>query len=412
MATSTKKKNVLRYQWPRVLWIRKRGVLRLCVDSRKTGFPAGKREFWNTPAEALAVAEQIARQKDNEGAQSFAEVAPSQRRDAAEALAVLENSGGSLLDAARLFVREKERLAKLAHVPTVDVAIDGYLDAKRAEEARGEICRLTLYEIEAKMRIVRAEFGNLNVTELDEARIQKFLRDLPHRAQGKANIRTKLSQFLNYCRREGKWITSNPTDNIKVKVNKSDVLILSVEDVKRLLGAALNCQSPESVVPYIAVQLFGGLRPFEASRLDWERIHFETEQIEVLGETSKTRETRFVQMEPQLIEWLLPLRKARGAIIGPEFVDTLRAVKLAAGFTFGEDDSNPWVKDILRHCYGSYWLALHKDRARLAELMGTSLDMIKSHYKRAIPDGVAKEFWKLSPVAKKPGRIIPITAAA
>jgi hypothetical protein len=38
---------------------------------------------------------------------------------------------------------------------------------------------------------------------------------------------------------------------------------------------------------------------------------------------------------------------------------------------------------------------VHKDRAHLAELMGTSLDMIKSHYKRAIPETVAYEFWKV-----------------
>ena len=412
MGNNGTKKNVLRDEWPRVIWTRKRGRLQLCVDSRKTGFAAGRREFWDTPAEALAVAEQIAKQKDNEGARSFAEIDPSQRRDAAEALAVLEESGASLLDAARVFVRERDRLAKLTHVPTVDVAIDAYLATKRAEEAKGEICRLTLYEIESKMRIIRAELGQLKVTELDEARIQIFLRRLPHRAQGKANIRTKLSQFLNYCRREGKWVTSNATDNIKVKVKKSDVLILSVEDVKKLLRAALNSESPDSVLPYLVVQLFGGLRPFEAARLDWERIHFETKQIEVLAETSKTRETRFVQMDPLLIEWLLPFRKPRGAIVGQEFVDALRAVKEAAGFTFGEDDGNRWIKDVLRHCYGSYWLAMNKDRAHLAELMGTSLDMIKSHYKRAIPEDVAKEFWKLSPSARKPGEIISIRSAA
>jgi integrase len=392
--------------------MRKRGRLQLCVDSRKTGFPAGRREFFDTPAEALAVAEQIAKQRDNEGAASFVEVDPSRRRDAAEALAVLEDSGASLLDAARLFVREKDRLAKLVHVPTVNTAIDAYLEAKRVDEANGEICRLTFYEIESKMRIVRAEFGELKVTEIDEAAVQAFLRKLPHRPQGKANIRTKLSQFLNYCRTEGKWITSNATENIKVRVKGGDVAILSVAEVRQLLDAARNYEQPQSVVPYLVVQLFGGLRPFEASRLNWERIHFETKQIEVLAETSKTRETRFVKMETRLIEWLLPYRKPQGPLIGVEFVDALRAVKEAAGFTFGEDDSNSWIKDVLRHCYGSYWLAVHKDRAHLAELMGTSLDMIKTHYKRAIPEGVAKEFWKLSPNPRKPGKIISMTATA
>jgi hypothetical protein len=161
------------------------------------------------------------------------------------------------------------------------------------------------------------------------------------------------------------------------------------------------------------VQLFGGLRPYEAARLQWERIHFDTGQIEVLAETSKTRETRFVELEPLLTEWLLPFRLPDGLITGPLFAKTLRAVKAAAGFTFGEDQSRPWPKDVLRHCYGSYWLAVHKDRAHLAELMGNSLQVIKTHYKRAIPSDVAEGFWKLTPAqAPSPGKIIPVPATA
>jgi integrase len=267
----------------------------------------------------------------------------------------------------------------------------------------GEISRLTLYDIESKIRIVRERFGALKVTQIDEAAVASFIRQLPHAERTKANIRTKLSQFLNYCRREGKWISSNPTENIKVRVKNREVKILSVSEVRQLLAAASGCELPASVLPYLCVQLFAGLRPFEAAQLHWDRIHFETRQIEVLGETSKTRETRFVQLEPLLIEWLLPFRKPAGQITGPFFAETLRAVKVAAGFTFGADHTRPWPLDVLRHCYGSYWLAVHRDRAHLAELMGNSLAMIKTHYRRAIPTEVAAEFWKLTPV-REPGK--------
>jgi hypothetical protein len=152
-----------------------------------------------------------------------------------------------------------------------------------------------------------------------------------------------------------------------------------------------------------------GLRPFEAAQLRWERIHFETRQIETASQTSKTRETRFVEMEPLLAAWLLPFRAKAGPIRGPFFAETLQAVKVSAGFTFGDDKTRPWPKDVLRHCFGSYWLAVHKDRAHLAELMGTSLDMIKGHYKRAIPQPVAEEFWKLTPSPTvSPSKIIPM----
>jgi hypothetical protein len=284
-ARRNREKKVIRDEWPWVYWTPQRRRMVLCVDSRKTGFAHGGRSFWHKEAEALAQAEQILRTRDNEGAAGFAELTAAERRDAALALAHLDGAG-TLMDAAILFVREAERRAKLARVPTVDEAINAYLSAKRMEEQAGEISRLTLLELVAKMHIVRRAVGQLKVTEIDEAAVSDFIRKLPHAARGKHAIRTKLSQFLNYCRREGKWITVNPTENIKVRVPKNgDVKILTVSQTRQLLNAALTCEHPASVIPYLVVQLFAGLRPTEAAKLRWERIHFDTKQIEVSSET-------------------------------------------------------------------------------------------------------------------------------
>jgi integrase len=394
-----RKKKVIRTEWPRVYLTPKDGKLVWCADSRKTGFAAGGRRFWHTPAEALAYAEQIERTLANEGAAGFAELSITERRDAALALAHLEGAG-TLLDAAILFMRERERVERLAAIPTVDEAINAYLNAKRAEETRGEISRQTLYDIESKLRIVREAFGERTLTRIDEAAVRAFIRQLPYAARTRVNIRTKLSQFLNYCRREGKWITVNPTENVKVRVKNAEVKILTIPETRQLLSAALERELPASVIPYLAVQLFAGLRPTEAARLRWERVHFETRQIEVRGETSKTRETRFVDLYPLLAEWLLPFRVKQGPITGDYFVKTLHYVRAAAGLL-------PWPKDVLRHCFGSYWLAVHRDRAHLAELMGNSLAVIKLHYRRAIPREVAQAFWELTPSpAATPGKII------
>jgi integrase len=402
-----KQKKVIRDQWPRVYWTPKRGVLRLCVDSRKTGFPAGKREFWDTEAEALASAQQIARIKENEGALSFLELTPAERRDAAEALSLLDGAG-TLLDAARSFMRERDRQSSRAQVPSVSEAIKLYLSTKEAEEARSELSRLTLYDIKSKLRIVAAEFGHLSsLSEIDEAAVETFLRKRSLAPRSKQALRTKLSQLLNYARRQ-KWIVTNPTENVKVRIRTKDVEILSVEEVDRLLRVV---SKEPAVAPFILVQTFGGLRPYEALRLRWEKIHFETAQLEVAGTTSKVRETRFVTMNPTLIEWLLPYRQKSGPIKGPRFERVLVKLKRAAGFC-NQSGAITWPKDVLRHCYGSYWLAVHKDRAHLAEQMGTSLNMIKRHYRRAIPESVAQEFWKLSPSPAKPGKIILMDAAA
>jgi hypothetical protein len=123
------------------------------------------------------------------------------------------------------------------------------------------------------MRIVGRAFAGKKITDLDEPALETFIKNLPHEARGKANIRTKLSQLLSFCRRQ--------------------------KQVRKLAG-------------------YGA-------------------------------------------------------------------------------DGKPWPKDVLRHTYGSYWLAIHKDRAHLAELMGNSLAVIKSSYKRAIPVGQAETFWALQP---------------
>ena len=152
------------------------------------------------------------------------------------------------------------------------------------------------------------------------------------------------------------------------------------------------------MVPYVAVCLFAGLRPGETEQLRWEQIDFDTGFIQVLGETSKTRQGRYAKMEPCLIEWLKPYRQAAGKIIGPRsFRRAWESVKAAAGYVTRGRGSEPWVPDVMRHSFASYWLAVHQDRAKLAELMGNSVDVIRSFYRVPALETVAQKFWELKP---------------
>lgn len=354
-------KKVLRSSWPRVRRVVHHGRERFMVDAR----PAGKRELWDDRADALASAEQIARQARNEGAASFAELLPAERRDAAQALSILDGTGMNLVDAASQLVRLLDTQRAARNIPTVAEAAGLYLDAKRQEAQRGDIAQVTIVELSSRMRTVCATLGELKVSDLDEATITKFIRGLSTSARNRVNVRTKLSQFLNFCRREGKWIATNPAENVTIRVGRHEVTILTVSEIRRLLAVAASSSAPESIVPFLSLQLYAGLRPSEAARLHWESVHFETSQIEVRAETSKTRETRFVHLEPTLVEILMQYRRPHGLVVSATPKSVLREVKVAAGF-------KTWPIDVLRHCYGSYWLAVHHDRARLAELMETA----------------------------------------
>src|SRR4029450_5403864 len=90
--------------------------------------------------------------------------------------------------------------------------------------------------------------------------------------------------------------------------------ILSVNEAARLLEAA----AAPDVLPYIAIGLFAGLRTAELERLDWSEIDFESDLIEVTAAKSKTAQRRFVTLQPNLREWLLPYRKLKGYVAPQE----------------------------------------------------------------------------------------------
>ena len=64
----------------------------------------------------------------------------------------------------------------------------------------------------------------------------------------------------------------------------------------------------------------------------------------------------------------------------------------------------------LRHSYGSYWLAKHKNANELALLMGNSAEMIFRHYRQVVSPNEAERFWSIAPNAAE-SKIVTLAAA-
>jgi integrase len=109
-----------------------------------------------------------------------------------------------------------------------------------------------------------------------------------------------------------------------------------------------------------------------------------------------------VTMQPNLREWLLPLRKHRGGVTPDNFAKQLEAARAAAGI---ED----WPDNGLRHSFASYHLAHFKDAKALALEMGhTNEDMIFTNYRQLVKPKEAERYWNIRPAAT--AKIIPIAA--
>jgi integrase len=207
---------------------------------------------------------------------------------------------------------------------------------------------------------------------------------------------------FNFAVREG-YATDNPAVGAaKAKVVSEAPGILSVNESARLLGAA----TPE-VLPYIAIGLFAGLRRAELERLDWSEVDFESGLIEVKAAKSKTAQGRFVNMQPNLREWLLPVRQHKGNVIRANrfrFRRSFEQARAAAGI-------NEWPENALRHSFASYHLAHFKSLNALTLEMGhTNSQMLFAHYRELVKPWEAERYWNIRPVTKE--KVVPLVVHA
>ena len=198
----------------------------------------------------------------------------------------------------------------------------------------------TKREISDKARIFGEKFGKLKLGEMKADMLVTWIdgyQTLPGKLaspQTRANLRTKLSQFLNFAKLKS-WIENNPLQGLKIeRPPRAPVAIFDLTQASRLIAAADKSEHRAIVLPYAVLCLFAGLRPnSEAEQLEWRDIHFATGDIHVRAETSKTREERFVPMEANLIAWLESCAE-RAPVRTPDDYPYSAALRVNSAFRF------------------------------------------------------------------------------
>jgi integrase len=260
----------------------------------------------------------------------------------------------------------------------------------------------TLNELKSIGKIITEKWGCKRVTEITEGLIKDYLNKTKTKSgtyftnQTKRNRLTKIKQFFNYCgEKPREWVKENPCDGITITAEIKEVEILTNAQAIALLEAAMKEKKKfrEMMVPYLVLGLFAGLRPEEAQKMQWQWIEPQNEngvaQVKVPAEISKISESRYAELSENGWEILQPYMKERGAIGWSR--RAFRRIRDKAGFV-----EKTWPADSIRHTYASNWLAIHKKRAHLAEIMGNSPAIIRKHYKRALPINDAEAYFKIT----------------
>jgi integrase len=157
-------------------------------------------------------------------------------------------------------------------------------------------------------------------------------------------------------------------------------------------GAISITVPPMNLAPIITLGCFGGVRPEESARMTWDMVDFKRKHIDLPADITKAGERRIVDMTDNLVEWLLSCRKESGPLLPVNF--RRKRWALCREMSWKE-----WPDDILRHSYGSYHLAKHRNAALTAEQMGhKNARMLYAHYREVIKEASdIEEYWKLAP---------------
>ena len=103
------------------------------------------------------------------------------------------------------------------------------------------------------------------------------------------NYRKALFGFFNWCSKNS-LCAINPVANIETRGKLREVKLLSVDEVRALLLAAMNVNEGE-LLAYFAVCIFAGIRPeSEAHKLDWKHIGLTGQKMRIqVGKVGKAR---------------------------------------------------------------------------------------------------------------------------
>lgn len=317
-----------------------------------------------------------------------------QRAEYLDALATLAPLGISLRDAIAVAL---PHLRARSESCTVTEAVERLLASKR-REGRGV---RYLGDLSSRLNAFSEVFGKQLVSDLSARQIETWLTGMPVAAQTRNNHRRIVGTLFEYAGRMGWRQGANPALAVPVaKVTRARPAILHAADLKALLDAAAP-----AILPALAIGALAGLRRAEIERLDWREVKLGRKFIDVGGETAKTGRRRLVPVCESLAAWLTPYAQESGPVAptiwhyNQLFMAARKAAKLKRG----------WSGNELRHGYASARLAVTRNAALVAEEMGNSVAIVRSHYAEVLTPEEGTEYFAMSP--KAPDNIVNICAA-
>jgi len=286
---------------------------------------------------------------------------------------------GLLADAAKAWV---ENNADVKRVSFRDAA------AQYIRVRKKKVSERLAYEDELRMNRFCAAFA-VDVLDLTKMAIEGFFEDMDHLAPKTRNhFKATLGHFFKWCVTKDFLAPGHRLNEVlgKEATNEAAPKIITPTQFQKLL-----CSSPVELLPYIVIAGFAGARRSEIIRLNWEYIWRVKGQIELEAHRTKTKQRRFIEMQPALKKWLRPWKRQKGAV----WTGTVDQFDYA--FTKLMAANGLPGHNLLRHSFASYRLAQTQNAPKVALEMGHSVDKLFANYREAVTPKAAQQWFSILP---------------
>lgn len=227
----------------------------------------------------------------------------------------------------------------------------------------------------ARALAVAEAFPNLATITPEGA--DRFLRGLGVAAKTRDHYLAAAKALVAYAQRRG-WLPAGDHGFSAVKkvFRPGPVETFSVEEMREILAA---CQP--KWIPFVALGAFAGLRTAEISRLTWDAVRWQENEIALDMRITKTGHPRNVPLEPNLRAWLLPHARRVGRIYNYASARGFEKATQALHRELEERiEGFHWRDNGLRHSYGSYLYGRERNLPLVRAYMGNSEAMVMRFY--------------------------------
>lgn len=305
----------------------------------------------------------------------------------------------SLREAIRFYLENRPH--GLAPKPLPDL-VELFLAEKQGAISPDYHAHLSRY-----LRLLAAHYtGPLHT--LQAADINAWLRKLVARGasplgpRARHNYRAAVDQLARWAKTLGHLPRSwSEMEHVPDPGQKpGEIKILTPEQMTALITARQQAETmgraAASMVPFLALQAWAGVRHEEVMKLDWRAVNLPDRHVYISKGIAKTGSDRLVPLSENLAAWLAPHARRNGPVCPlAQPSNALTTAKRQARIPAGENQT----RNILRKSFITYRLALTKSIAQVAEEAGNSPAIIKKHYGRPIPEPEARRWFAIHPAA-------------